>query len=291
MLLKSHRTSRAAVAFTALLTLSACGVLTSSPQDGAAHTASSPALSASQLQSAYDATLLAHRNAGEISSHSLEAKVRSAVRHQQNLAVGDTLSRLSETELRQRLSELDSRLEQYHHASHKGSEFLQLWSLLPALPVLEERKAIKLVLQNATGEPIASSADRAAYLMDLQLNQLFNAFAISVDALTPETEVFEEALVAALNQHGLNMSARRPSLVLQYFIEMYDTDEGKEVVGDFELKDRSAKLFQSLSTELKTRASETASAESVAIEQIADEITRLMLTKALERISAVNQYK
>ena len=287
MLFNFKRISRTVLLVAGAASLSACTLFSAPAEEQKAV----EALHANQLQAAYDATLLAHRTQGAIAPHSFETQVRTEVRNQQNLDLNQALNTLSEDELHVRLTTLDNQLNRYKHASHKGSEFQQLWSLLPSLPVLEERKAVKLVLSNKVGAPVTADGDRQAYLTDLQLNKLFNSFVISVDALTPETEVFENALIEELKQQGLNISARRPSLILQYFIEMSDAGQGKEVIGDFELKDRSAKLFQSLSTELTASASESATAENVAIKQIADQITRLMLSKTLERINAVNQYQ
>ncbi|MEC7360112.1 hypothetical protein [Vibrio parahaemolyticus] len=292
MLFKQTKLTRAAGLLGSVIVLGACSVLPGAQQSTDTNqtmTASFASVQSSALQSAYDATLLAHRNAGEIAPSAFETKVRTAVRSSLSLDLAGVLDKQSETQLKARLAALDSALAKYKNASHKGSEFEQLWSLLPILPVIEERKAVKLVLQNKLGAEINSAADHMITMVDLQLNHLFNSFVISVDALTPETQVFEPLLVEKLTEQGLNISARRPSLILQYFIEMYDTDNGKEAVGDFELKDRSAKVFQSYSTEVAITS--TASADAMAVDRIASELSNLMLEQALQRINDVNQYK
>ena len=248
------------------------------------------------LQSAYEKSLLAHRNSGVIAMDSFESKVRQAVRSELNLDLGVLESAVNSSEtqdasLLQRLNELDQKLETYKHATFKGSEFEQLWSLIPVLPVLEERKALKLAVEADSQQPVMLKNDRMAELIDLQLNSLFNSFVISVDALTPETQVFESQLKAQLTAEGLNVSARRPSLILQYFVEAYEVENGLEVIGDFEFKDRDSKLFKAFSTQVNIENSGQQDAKQAAFEQIAQQLSDLMLEQAVKRITDVNNAK
>ncbi len=248
------------------------------------------------LQSAYEQSLLAHRNSGVIAMDSFESKVRQAVRSELNLDLGVLESAVNSSEtqdasLLQRLNELDQKLETYKHATFKGSEFEQLWSLIPVLPVLEERKALKLAVEADSQQPVMLKNDRMAELIDLQLNSLFNSFVISVDALTPETQVFESQLKAQLTAEGLNVSARRPSLILQYFVEAYEVENGLEVIGDFEFKDRDSKLFKAFSTQVNIENSGQQDAKQAAFEQIAQQLSDLMLEQAIKRITDVNNAK
>lgn len=248
------------------------------------------------LQSAYEQSLLAHRNSGVIAMDSFESKVRQAVRSELNLDLGVLESAVNSSEtqdasLLQRLNELDQKLETYKHATFKGSEFEQLWSLIPVLPVLEERKALKLAVEADSQQPVMLKNDRMAELIDLQLNSLFNSFVISVDALTPETQVFESQLKAQLTAEGLNVSARRPSLILQYFVEAYEVENGLEVIGDFEFKDRDSKLFKAFSTQVNIENSGQQDAKQAAFEQIAQQLSDLMLEQAVKRITDVNNAK
>lgn len=247
------------------------------------------------LQSTYHQSLLAHRNAGVIASDSFESKVRQQVRTNLALDLNDlqAKARVAESKevLLQQLKMLDQKLDLYKHATFKGSEFEQLWSLIPVLPVLEERKTLKLAIHSDSEQPISLKNDRMAELMDLQLNQLFNSFVISVDALTPETQVFESQLKKQLKAEGLNISARRPSLILQYFVEAYEIEGGLEAVGDFEFKDRDSKLFKALSTQVIIESANHTDVNQAAFEKIAKQLSGLMLEQAIKRINDVNNAK
>ncbi|WP_130536532.1 hypothetical protein [Thiomicrorhabdus indica] len=275
--------------------LTACSG-TNTKTDSETPTAVAQQSSEISLQAAYEQSLLAHRNSGVIAVDSFESKVRQVVRSELNLDMSDLESAVngSETQgasLLQRLNELDQKLEAYKHASFKGSEFEQLWSLIPALPVLEERKALKLAVEADSQQPVVLKNDRMAELIDLQLNSLFNSFVISVDALTPETQVFESQLKTQLKAEGLNVSARRPSLILQYFVEAYEVEGGLEVIGDFEFKDRDSKLFKAFSTQVNIENAGQKDVRQAAFERIAKQLSDLMLEQANKRITDVNNAK
>lgn len=269
--------------------LSACST-TQTPKHTEAHPRTQ--VSAEALERAFASTTLSHREQGAIAATSFEADVRNAVREQLDIDF-EHLTKIDYEQLLRELQQADAHLATFKHASHRGSDLTQLWALLPALPTLERRKALQLAFRSQfqSEEHPALANERMAEMMDLQLNRLFGGFTISLDALTPETEAFEDKLVAGLKQEGLNISARRPSLILEYFIDAYDVEGETEVIADFEFKDRSAQTFHALSnmTTYPTTAEE--SAQQAAFNYLADDIAEQLLNKALTRIQNVNQVK
>ncbi|MEO9275914.1 hypothetical protein ABFY09_13835 [Marinomonas sp. 5E14-1] len=247
-------------------------------------------VSAEMLQSSFEKTALAHRKPGDIEENSFEAKLRDSIRSELNIDFG-YLKNAQESELLLALIKEDTHLAHFKHASHHGSDLEQLWALLPALPTLEQRKAIKVALNERFDETPNLPNDKMAELMDLQLNRLFGGFTVSLDALTLETEQFESLLVDGLKSEGLNISARHPSLTLEYFIETY-TDQGEvELIADFEFKDRSARTFHTLSHETTYSSNDGDQAQKNAFSSLANDISKQLLEKATTRINNVNNVK
>lgn len=274
-----------------VLLISSCGALTACSSNPVIPNANQEVVaSALSLQNSFEETTLAHRKAGEIAIGSFEAKLRSKVRA--DLALDfEHLSSASKDELLAELNKIDQRLSLFQHASHRGTALEQLWALLPALPTLEIRKAFKVALKERFSESPELSHEKMAELMDLQLNRLFGDFAISLDALTPETEKFESLLVKKLQAEGLTISARRPSLIMEYFIDSYEEEGKVELVTDFEFKDRNAQTFQALSNEAAYSSSAGEQARDEAFKVIANDVAEQLLHKAITRIHAVNSVK
>ncbi|WP_067222443.1 hypothetical protein [Marinomonas gallaica] len=247
-------------------------------------------VTAEALEQSFKRNVLAHREQGAIATQSFEAQVRHAVRDHLNLDF-TYLASADKEQLTADLLQTDARLSEFVHASNRGSNLDQLWALLPALPALERRKALKIALTSQFDEAPELANERMAELMDLQLNRLFGDFTISLDALTPETEEFEGMLVAGLKSEGFNISARRPSLILEYFIDAYDNEGDIEVIADFELKDRNAQTFHTVSNMTTYKANKEGNAEQKAFDFLASDIAEQLLDKALTRINAVNQVK
>lgn len=247
-------------------------------------------VSSQTLQSIFSEGILSHRKAGEIATNSFESKIRNQVRSDMNINF-DYLANASKDELLADLENADSRLSMFKHATYRGSALEQLWALLPALPSIEKRKALQIALLERFDEQPKLANDRMAELMDLQINKLFSSFMISLDALTPETEKFEALLVQELKSEGLNISARRPSLILEYFIDSYSDQGEVELVADFEFKDRSAQAFHSLSSTTTYASSDGQQAQKDAFSLLANDITEQLIEKATHRINDVNSVK
>lgn len=200
--------------------------------------------------------------------------------------------------LKQSLSEqlltLDSQLSDYKHATHLGSELEQLWSLAPVLPSLEARRIIKKALVEQFGDLPALENDYLAKLIDLQLSGLFNRMNISVDSLTAETAIYESFLVDGLKESGLNISARRPSLMVNYYIEQYIEDDEVVLVADIELNYRNGSRFAQFSDELVVSYEADESVEEVknlAYLSLADDLTNLLLSKLYTHIKVFNEHR
>lgn len=149
-----------------------------------------------------------------------------------------------------RLYRLDSRLREHLHATSKGSKLTQLLALLPATPVLFERRLLMADMEAMSGEKVVLPNERLASLMETQFDRLLNRVVISLEAMTPESSAFESGFKKALAQKGFNMSARKPDLTFKYFIEL----EGKEVIGDIEMLDAASKTYATVSGQYNEQA-------------------------------------
>ena len=247
-------------------------------------------VSASALQSSFSNTALAHRKAGEVAVNSFEAKLRNKVRTELNIDF-EYLANASKDELLADLNQADTRLNHFKHATHRGSAQEQLWALLPALPTLEQRKALQVALQERFDEAPELANAKMAELMDLQINKLFGDFTMSLDALTPETEKFETSLIKELKAEGLNISARRPSLILEYFIDTYSDLGEVELIADFEFKNRSNQTFHTLSSVTTYSSASGQQAQKDAFSFLANDISEQLIEKATARINDVNRVK
>lgn len=193
--------------------------------------------------------------------------------------------------LQARLAQLDAQLADYKHASYRGSELNQLWALIPALPTLEERALVQAALAQMFGEVPSLANERMAYLMDRQISALFDSFVIGVDALTAEAERFEADLVRALKAAGLTISARRPSLILKYFIEQEREGQALTLIGDVELINRDSSRFATLSDEVTVSDDDPQRAQHAALAQLAQAVSALMLQQAMTHIEQHNDVK
>lgn len=246
--------------------------------------------SANELHNRFSSTMLTHRKPGEIAVNSFEAKLRNKVRTELNIDF-EYLANASKEELLTDLNQADTRLSHFKHATHRGSAQEQLWALLPALPTLEQRKALQVALEERFNESPELANTKMAELMDLQLNKLFGDFTISLDALTPETEKFETSLIKELKSEGLNISARRPSLILEYFIDTYSDQDEVELIADFELKNRSNQTFHTLSSVTTYSSAGGLQAQKDAFSFLANDIAEQLIEKATARINNVNRVK
>lgn len=152
--------------------------------------------------------------------------------------------------LQQQLHQLNQQLLDYRHATDQGSELDQIWSLAPALPTLESLRIVKAVWVELFGDLPDLQHPHLALLMDLQLKALFGRMNVSPDSLTAETAAFEPALIVALRESGLHVSARRPSLMVRYYIEQYVEEDVIELITDIELNSRSGELFARFNDEI-----------------------------------------
>lgn len=189
---------------------------------------------------------------------------------------------------------LDAQLPDYKHATYRGSEFEQLRSLSPVLPSLEARRVFAQIWLDRFGALPALPNARMAELMDLQLSALFSRMSVSLDALTAETAAFESGLRAGLVNAGLNISARRPSLMVRYYIEQYV--EGGEIVlvNDIEINHRDTGRLAHFGEELVFELAEgetNAQGLDVAYDALGRALVDLILADLYNYIARFNAHR
>lgn len=265
---------------------------------------------AQRINESVIAQVLAEQTRWNIVPGSLEAKLRESVRDALTLDglydvnLEQTFVNASATEMAvlvsanttmqrdkliERLHQLDQRLPDYQHATYRGSELNQLLSLIPALPTLEERALVKATLAQLFGDVPELQYERMAFMMERQITTLFDGFVIGVDALTAEAERFEPGLVMALKAEGLNISARRPSLILKYFIEQDKQENSVTLLSDIELINRDSSRFATLGHEVTVEGASYEDAKQEGLANLAEALTAVLLDEALSWIRQVNE--
>jgi len=191
-----------------------------------------------------------------------------------------------------RLAVLDKQLLDYLHVSQKGSHFDQLLSVLPALPTLEERQILKNYQAQLTGKPISLPQDRLAYQLNRQITILFDNLITGIEASTPDTKPNGDELAAALKQKGFNVSARRPDLLIKYYIESDDEstsgNNSVTLTNDIEVLNRDDSQMLTISSETTGQAKTKAAARAQAFAKLAQQVEDRVVDKAIKYIQAVN---
>lgn len=178
-----------------------------------------------------------------------------------------------------RLFALDNKLQEHLHVTGKGSKLTQLIALLPAAPVLQERRLLMADMEAMTGEKVELPNERLAALMENQFERLTSRVVVSLDAMTPESAAFESGLKKALAEKGFNMSARKPDLTFKYFIEL----EGKAVIGDIEMLNDASKTYATVSGQYQNQAMESLAKASM------DNLVAAMISSMKKIIKARHQ--
>lgn len=200
--------------------------------------------------------------------------------------------------LAEELLRLDSQLLDYRHPTYLGSELEQLLSLAPVLPTLEARRIVKKAWVQEFGDLPKLPNEYLARLMDLQLSGLFGRMNISVDSLTAETAIYEPFLVAGLRDAGLNISARRPSLMVRYYIEQYIEEDEVVLVNDIEINHRDGNRFSYFNDEIlvgfdpddSLDKSNVLAAKTLAYSNLATGLKDLILSKLYTQIKVFNNH-
>lgn len=193
------------------------------------------------------------------------------------------------------LLNLDQQLADYKHASYRGSAMNQIWSLAPVLPTLEARRQLLVVWQQLYGDQPELPHQRMAELMEYQLTALFNTLNLSMDALTTESSEFERHLTQGLNAAGFNVSALRPSIILEYYLEKYTEDTLFELVADIELLHHDGEPFAHFSDvifiDLEEQSLRQSAALDLAFTQLGEHLATLVLDDLQDHIIQFNQFR
>ena len=205
-----------------------------------------------------------------------------------SLAKTDILNNLNE-----RASLLETQLKDYQHASQKGSNLAQLMSLSPVLPTLEELKLLNEI-SLTFGAPLAPLKNQMlADLMNEQITRLFSGLVFSVDALTAETEKLELPLTLALQNSGLTVSARRPDLLLKYYLEVTTENLEKSTKvsldSDIEMINRDSSNFDNFNQSVSAENMIPEAAQAQAFDQLAIQLKKTITQKLENYVEEVNR--
>jgi hypothetical protein len=190
---------------------------------------------------------------------------------------------------------LDKHLRNYIYVNDKGSSLNTVLSILPSLPTIELKKQLAIYIDHFNGgKPIKKLPnDRLTELLDFELINSFDSLAVSLDATTSESEVFEAKLSQQITALGLNISAYRTDLIIRYFIE----DEVKIKAGlkkvsfvvDAEIISTDGQTFATLDDNYKVSNASRNVATELALAMFADNITTVITNSAIVFINKTNK--
>ncbi len=193
----------------------------------------------------------------------------------------------------ERLQALDNQLTDYLHVSSKGSKLTQLWSILPAMPTVEARAALKARMEAFKGEKITLPHDQLAGLLQKRLDTLVDQIVINLDASTQDTAAYEKAFRQALASEGFNMTARKPDLTFKYFIEGTESKEETlykiSLIGDLEMVNDLGVTMATVSNEYQGMNEMKPAATDAALMAFADEATETIVKSSVDYMNKVNR--
>lgn len=195
--------------------------------------------------------------------------------------------------LQKQLVVYDNHLRNYIHVSSQGSNLSQALSILPALPTLEARKRIKGYLEIVKRQQVKMPGDDLAFLLDRQLTNKFDEMVVSLNAQTRDTEKYESLILKSMKDRGFNMSARKPDLMIKYFVEPDFSDEGEMkkliMVTDAEMIGEKGDTFASISKEYQGLSRFEQDATQQAIDAFCDDITEVLVNASVQYMDKANQ--
>ncbi len=193
------------------------------------------------------------------------------------------------------LAQVDAHLKYYTHVSGNGSSLTQMLSILPALPTLELRSKLKYYLaeMGAENKNIILPNDQQANLLDLQLSNKFSDLVMTIDATTDDSLHYEYALTKQLQKVGFNLSARKPDLLVKYFIEKEDTVQNGlhkvVLVTDAEIVDNKGVTIATVSQEYQALNSSEKLALESALQHFSTDIMAVVVASAIDFMDKVNR--
>lgn len=196
-------------------------------------------------------------------------------------------------DLEKALVTFDDHLRNYLHVSGRGSNLSQILSILPALPTLEARNQIKTYLEDIKGEAVAMPNDRLALLLDRQLTNKFDEMVVSMNAQTEDTEQYDPLILKAMTQRGFNVSARKPDLMIKYFVEpeFFEEKDMKKLalIADAEMIGEQGDAFATISKEYQGMAKYEEEATQQAIDAFCDDMTTSLVDASLQYMARANK--
>lgn len=200
-----------------------------------------------------------------------------------------------DTQISDRLIELDSQLKDYIHVSDSGRNLEQLMSIIPVLPTIEERKKLKAQLEATWDSKIPLPNDHLVTLVNRQISVIIDNIVFSLEPTTDESEQFEANYRSTLSKEGLNVTSRVPDVVLQYYIEPEETPQrlrnGFKVVlvGDVEMVDSYGNTFSRLSDSFEGLQEVEFKAQEEAVTGLAEKTVEVVVGEVIGYMNDVNR--
>lgn len=188
--------------------------------------------------------------------------------------------------LRKRADELEAILmRDFLRVPDHVTHMKQLRTLVPALPVLMERKAIEQLLWRWEPQHKASRGWRLSEKLFSHLHELFKRFSASIQADVEKNDLFEQGLHAILPRYGIFTQGGVPDLMIYYdaIESSHQRGEAWKVAlrGGFRLLDDREDLLDAFSYEAESaRPDKTLArrkAVETAVQQMLDHLDRWVL--------------
>lgn len=183
-----------------------------------------------------------------------------------------------------RMAEIERHLSDYRHVGEDGERIIQLRVILPALPEVEEYKALRVVAAKL-GASVKPKQTPIALLLDRKITILFNEFLVMLDDRIPEAVEYEADFAEALRKKGLQISAKQPDLVLKYIIERtgeYQEDQPLGLSAKIDMLDPRQVAYASYEGAIELENTLTPEIERKALDLFADDVFKALTVRLLE---------
>lgn len=173
--------------------------------------------------------------------------------------------------LQKRADELDAILmRDYRRVPDHVTHMKQLRTLVPALPLLMERKVVEQLLWRWAPQHESSRGWRLSEKLFSHLHELFKRFTASIQADVDKSAVFEQGLHAILPRYGILTQGGVPDLLIYYdaIESSRQTGEAWKVAfsGAFRLLDDREDLLDEFSYEAESAGLDKALVRRKAVE-------------------------
>ncbi|WP_460188664.1 hypothetical protein [Thiomicrorhabdus hydrogeniphila] len=175
-----------------------------------------------------------------------------------------------------RLQTLDKGIFKYVRVSESSTRFVQLQHLMPALVNIEERKFIEQYLKNHNMKVPRLRGSRLSVLLDKRIARLANGLIFNMKPLVRQRREFEQDLMKAMANNGIEFSARPPDFILDYDLKLagQESENQWKFFGELSLLNTFEMPIIEVKNEILEQGSTQEIAQAKGMQQLANMATK-----------------